>query len=141
MYWRFSLKFFLIPNEKTYQWIYVLAWDSQNLWFLKYYPFSYSHVIQLPISSQEIKWNIFLLHKYTHKHSYFELTWIRNNFLPDSPQVQFNALKSFPKIIEQAQFVTTRVVLNYSMYCVLLSKTFVVNALGMLAIPHQNSKI
>jgi len=44
------------------------------------------------------------------------------------------------KIINKVQFVITKVALIYSKYCMLLSKTFVVNALGMLAIPHKKAK-
>jgi len=41
------------------------------------------------------------------------------------------------KIKNQAQFVVTTEALKCSMYCMLLSKTFVFNALGMLAIPRR----
>jgi hypothetical protein len=44
------------------------------------------------------------------------------------------------QIINQTQFVITKGALKCSRYCVLLSKTFAVNALGMLAIPSQNAQ-
>ena len=44
------------------------------------------------------------------------------------------------QIINQAQFVITTWALKCSRHCMLLSKTFAVNAFGMLAIPSQNPK-
>jgi hypothetical protein len=44
------------------------------------------------------------------------------------------------QIKNQAQFVITTETLKCSRYCMLLSKTFAVNALVMLAIPSQNAR-
>jgi len=53
----------------------------------------------------------------------------------------FSALTPCAKIINQEDFVITTVALKCIRYCMLLSKTYVVNAIRMLAIPHQNIQI
>ena len=46
------------------------------------------------VSSQEYKWSIFIVQKHIYINLHFGLTWIRNNFLPKTPDVQLSALKS-----------------------------------------------
>jgi len=74
---------------------------------------------------------------HTYKDLCFELT---SKVLPHNPDIQCRALNLSAKIIEQAIFVITTGALKFSSYCMLISKTFPVNALGMLAIASQTAQ-